>query len=311
MDLRVEYAHWCLDWISKGALFVFTDETYISAGGRPHKRRKVTIVEGQAPETRASWTDPIYFKVMQWGAICEDTRVAPPYLLWEWETPEEKQLHQAELDRENLKLQQDKKKAQAAAEVDGTIERRVLGLINANIDLANEARRRQGHQKGMKRHRKPAQVFAHKPLVRGEKSKGIDWFLYRKFVLHERLFPYIRELQKLNPDRTIVVVEDGASLHVKAGNICEAEYAAIGCVRAPHTSNSPDLNQIEPIWDYEKDQLDGRFQRSASKDAVTEGRALIADEWSRIRPKARQLCLSFEAKLRKVIELNGNNNYRG
>ncbi|KAH8711970.1 hypothetical protein GQ44DRAFT_730924 [Phaeosphaeriaceae sp. PMI808] len=216
---------------SQEVLSVFTDETYISTGGRPHKRRKVTTIEGQAPETRAS------------GARSARTRVAPPYLLWERETPKEKQLHQAELDRENLKLQQADKNAQAAAEVDGTIKRCVLGLINANIDLANKAQRRQGHQK--------------------------DWFLYCKFVLHERLFPYIRKLQKLKPNRTIVVVKDGAPLHVKAGN------------------------------------------RSASKDAVTEGRALIADEWSRIRPKARQLCLGFEAKLRKVIELGGNNNYHG
>ncbi|KAI8934014.1 hypothetical protein NX059_012519 [Plenodomus lindquistii] len=310
-ELRVDYANWCLFWLDKGALFVFTDETYISAGGRPHKRQRVTIEQGEQPESRSRGTDPIYFKIMLWGAICEDTEIPFPSLCWEWETPEEKAKHQLELDLENLTQRQIALQHQIAARQAGTIESQILGEVNNNNQLYNEQRRAAGHTKGMRRRRKPEQVFKHKPLERGEKSKGIDWFLYRKFVLHDKLFPYIRKLHEKYPGRPIVVVEDGAPLHTKAIGICEAEYAAEEIIRAPHTPNSPDMNQVEPVWDYLKDMLDGRFDRSMSKEAVTEGRALIADEWSRTGPKAKQLCSSFRAKLLRVIKLNGGNNYHG
>jgi hypothetical protein len=310
-ELRVEYAQWCLTWLDRGALFVFTDETYIRAGGRPHKRRHVTIEEGHPTEERSAYGEPIYFSIMQWGAICEESRVPFPSLLWEIETPEEKNKHQLELDLENLTERTNCTYRELRAQQPHTIEREILAEVNTNIDLYNHNRRLDGRTKGFKRARNAHQVFKPTKLMRGEKNRGIDWFLYRKYILHARLFPYVQELQKLHPNRPIVVVEDGAPLHVKAIGVCEAEYVAIGIIRAPHTPNSPDLNQIEPIWDYEKDQLDGRFQHSASRDATLEGRALIADEWVRIIPKAQQLCTSFRSKLVKVIELEGDNKYHG
>jgi hypothetical protein len=82
-------------------------------------------------------------------------------------------------------------------------------------------------------------------------------------------------------------------------------------VRAPHTLNSPDLNQIVPVWDYIRDQLDGRFQRSESHEAMLKGRALITDEWQRVGLKAQQLCNSFRAKCERVIELDGDNKCHG
>ncbi|KAF1937074.1 hypothetical protein EJ02DRAFT_515433 [Clathrospora elynae] len=57
--------------VQKPALSNSLHETYISAGGRPHKRRRVTVEQGQQTEERSAYADPIYFKIMQWGAICE------------------------------------------------------------------------------------------------------------------------------------------------------------------------------------------------------------------------------------------------
>ncbi|KAF1977115.1 hypothetical protein BU23DRAFT_320251 [Bimuria novae-zelandiae CBS 107.79] len=51
-DLRVEYCEWVLGWLQKKALFVFTDETFISAGGRPHKRARITIERGLCTRAR-------------------------------------------------------------------------------------------------------------------------------------------------------------------------------------------------------------------------------------------------------------------
>jgi transposase len=147
--------------------------------------------------------------------------------------------------------------------------------------------------------------------MRGEKMRSIDWFLYHRYILYKQLFPYIQKLHELHPNRPIIVVEDGTSIHTKARGICEAEYTAIGVVRAPHTLNSPDLNQIVPVWDYIRDQLDGRFQRSESHEAMLKGRALITDEWQRVGLKAQQLCNSFRAKCERVIELDGDNKCHG
>ncbi|KAF1351679.1 hypothetical protein EJ07DRAFT_159218 [Lizonia empirigonia] len=311
MDLRVDYCRWCIFWLDKGALFVFTDETFIRAGGRPHKRQKVTVVQGQPTETRSQYLEPIHFSIMQWGAVCEDLRVPFPLLLWEMETPEEKAQHQLELDLENLTERQIGIYQGLRARQNDTIERTILSEISSNVELHNQARRAAGRTRGMKRAPSPQRIFKPTKLTRGVKTRGIDWFLYRKYVLHDRLFPYLRKLQELNPNRPIVVVEDNAPAHTKAAEICTAEYALRGIIKAPHQPNSPDLNQIDPLWDYEKDQLDGRFQRSSSKDAVLEGRALIQDEWARIGPKAHQFCQGFRGKLQQVIDMNGDNKYHG
>ncbi|KAF1938211.1 hypothetical protein EJ02DRAFT_437278 [Clathrospora elynae] len=80
---------------------------------------------------------------------------------------------------------------------------------------------------------------------------------------------------------------------------------------APSSSSKTELHATprrtlfvrqKPIWDYEKEMLDGRFRPSASKDAVLEGRALIQDEWSHIGEKGQRLCRSFRGKLLKLQE---------
>ncbi|KAF2633512.1 hypothetical protein BU25DRAFT_453265 [Macroventuria anomochaeta] len=151
---------------------------------------------------------------MQWGAICEDTQVPFPCLLWEWETPQEKLSHQLALDLENLTQQHHaifkiRFSARSTIPVFSTINSVALTAIHLACVCPAKLRR----------------FFKHQNLTWGEKSKGVDWFLYRKFVLHGELFPYVNELQKLHPNRPIVVVEDGAPLHAKAIGICAAEYA--------------------------------------------------------------------------------------
>jgi hypothetical protein len=78
-------------------------------------------------------------------------------------------------------------------------------------------------------------------------SSQRSWFLYNKYIFHERLFPYLHKIQKLNIIHSIVVVEDRDSSYPKAHSVCEVEYALLGLIRAPRTPNSPDLNQLEPV----------------------------------------------------------------
>ena len=202
---------------------MFTDKTYIRAGGHPHKRKKVTVVQGMPTEERSQYLEPIYLQIMQWGAICGETRIPFPSLLWEIETPEEKLKHALELDLENITRRQIDLYRGIQARYDGTVEGAILGEFNTNIDLHNQQRRADGHKRSLKRQRNPQQVFKPKKLVRGEITRGIDWFLYRKYVLCQRLFPYLEALQKLHPNRPIIVVEDGAPYHSKASTVCEAE----------------------------------------------------------------------------------------
>jgi len=173
-----------LDWLQRDALFVFTDETYIRAGGRPHKRHRITAISGEQPEERSSYRDPIYFSIMMWGAMCEDDKVERPMLLWEWETPEERQIHDRELNDENQQQRDEARERQVLAEVPETVQNRILNAANAVVDTENFQRPAGKRRRPYKR---PDQIFTHKKLTR-DQSKGIDWFLYRKYVLHERLF---------------------------------------------------------------------------------------------------------------------------
>src|SRR5205814_1027442 len=106
-DLRLEFSRWALHQLDQGALFIFSDETYINLGGHPHKKRRFTRMKGETSETSAIYDESTKFSLMFWGACCEDISVQRPYLIWESETEEESRRAALSLKQENEQLKQE------------------------------------------------------------------------------------------------------------------------------------------------------------------------------------------------------------
>jgi len=75
---------------------------------------------------------------------------------------------------------------------------------------------------------------------------------------------------------------------------------------------SPDLNQIKPILDYEKDEVSTWQFMGASQWAVKGAKEVLVRTWEEL-PQAviDQKCQSFHEKLESVILHGGNNNFNG
>jgi hypothetical protein len=98
-------------------------------------------------------------------------------------------------------------------------------------------------------------------LKRENVKGGIDWWIYRNEVLIPRLIPYYEAVQRRYNGK-VWIVEDGVGLHDKAWD----SLGDIGIRKALWMGNSPDLNQIEPIWSYLKDMLFDMEVFSAAKE---------------------------------------------
>lgn len=75
---------------------------------------------------------------------------------------------------------------------------------------------------------------------------------------------------------------------------------------------SPNISKIEPIWDYEKDEIETYQFTGASQATVEEGKATlrkVCDDLSQecIDP----ICMDFHGKLMLVLQNRGDNNFDG
>ena len=312
-DLRVEFVQWAKKEQDKGAIFIYVDETYIHFGGHPRKKPKITKIKGEAPEKWARFDPPEQFQLMVWAAIGPyEDEIPFPYWIWEAETEQEKekaneQLNKLNLDRKTAALTQ-----QCNAGIPDTAEYNVLQEINVNIASHNQKLRAAGHQgnKGTKRARKPEQIFKYVELRRENQKGGIDWWLYRNEVLLKRLIPYYRAIQQRHSNRGKVwLIEDSVGLHGKAWE----SLGDIGVLRAPWIGNSPDLNQIEPLWGYLKDMLFDMRVFSASQAVKQQAKDRIHQEMASegLKQCARHHINGYRAKLDLVVAHEGNNNFRG
>ena len=77
---------------------------------------------------------------------------------------------------------------------------------------------------------------------------------------------------------------------------------------------SPDLNMIEPCWGYLKDMLvDRDWFTSASKNAQEQAKRILADEIGQqgYFLHAQHQIRKFPEQLQKVLDHDGNNNFKG
>ena len=319
-QIREEYCEWVIIQLDNGAIFIFSDETYIEIGGSPRKKQKVSRFVGASAELYAVAQPPVQFCIMLWGACCEDERVERFAHCWVLpETAEQKQDHKEEFRKENLERAEYAEWQRKQAIIPETDEYVELQQVNDRINqynvtvIARNGEVKSKYGKGMKRFMTPRRLFVYEELTRGE-GGGIDWFLYRKYILRPHLYFYYLAIRELNPDRKIYLVEDGAGAHVKAV-VVDAQYRKKhGILSASHSVNSPDLHSIEDVWSYEKDSLDeyNLGRNGVSEDAQIKAKEIVLKEWREGQTKAvTNICQRFRRKCEQCIRVGGSNKFKG
>lgn len=129
MEWRLEYSEWALAKLDEGAISVFSDEDYHNFGGAPHKKHRITRMEGE-PSTPK-------FSFMHWGACCIDTDIPMPMHIWDVKTAVEKEKHKVALEVENTSTRAEVEQQRTRAKHPGAEENRELAEINANIERFN------------------------------------------------------------------------------------------------------------------------------------------------------------------------------
>ena len=116
-------------------------------------------------------------------------------------------------------------------------------------------------------------------------------------------------MRRKHPDIEVWLVEDNAGGHSKAARVVEAERKEECIRKAPHPPNSPDLNMIEGLWDYEKDRTDEYSVGGGTQADIKRAKAVVIREWEQSAEKAQQLCNSFKDRLERCIRAEGDNNF--
>lgn len=126
------------------------------------------------------------------------------------------------------------------------------------------------------------------------------------------LYPWIDKLQASTGLPITYLVEDNAPSHQTVQRVDKALRTKKGIITFNWPSKSPDLNQIEPIWSNEKDEIATYQFTGASQETVREAKATLIRVWEEL-PQALidGRCATFDEKLQRCILHGGNNNYDG
>ena len=233
-----------------------------------------------------------------------------PCFLSEKETAEEKEYYNNMLEVENQGKRWRQEQRQARALIEGTEEYQILQELNAGIRRLDETNPLPSGYPRQKR--RPEWEFKENIQLRGDRSKGgIDWLLYREMILRPRFYPFIQKVEH-DTGREMWAVEDNASAHTTAWQLGEEERLRLGIRLVDWPAQSPDLNKIEPLWDYLKDSLEEYEFKGQSQETKEQVKAALVCEWEKI-PIAliNRLCLDIRNKLELVIQNKGDNNFRG
>ena len=164
----------------------------------------------------------------------------------------------------------------------------------------------------MRRKRRPEWKFKENIQERGDRSKGgIDWLIYQEKILRPLFYPFIQQIEQ-ETRRKMWAVEDNASAHTTAQvqGCEERERLEVRSVDWP--AQSPDLNKIEPIWNYLNDSLEEYEFKGQSHETKDQVKVALVQEWNKIPlDLINRHCLELRNKLELVIQNKGNNNFRG
>jgi len=245
---------------------------------------------------------------MFWGCMAYGYR--GPCFLWEKETKEEKEHYNQMLTTENEAKRWRQEQRRENARIEGTEEYQILQQINANVRRLDQIDPLPSGYPRQKR--RPEWEFKERIQERGDRSKGgIDWLLYREHILRPRFYPFIRQIKK-ETGRAMSAVEDNASAHTTAQVLGEEERKRLGIRSVDWPAQSPDLNKIEPLWNYLKDSLEEYEFKGQSQDTKEQVKAALVQEWEKIPIELiNRHCLDLQNKLQLVIQNKGDNNFHG
>ena len=214
------------------------------------------------------------------------------------------------LEAENKAKRRRQEGCRTRALIEGTEEHRILQELNANIRQLDKTDPLPSGYPRQKR--RPEWEFKENIQERGDRSKGgIDWLLYREKVLRPLFYPFIKQIER-ETGREMWAVEDNASAHTTAQAQGSEERQMLGIRSTDWPAQSPDLNKIEPLWNYLKDSLEEYEFKGQSQETKNQVKAALVREWNKISiDLINRHCLDIQNKLELVIQNKGDNNFHG
>jgi transposase len=234
-------------------------------------------------ETVKTFADGQFF-----GAICYGKRQGP-WHIFPPETPEEV----------------------IAADQDLQFRNEPLDRLNTLTFEAARLQEERELEKAGKKRRGPAPqlgVFLKKRrLTRGdrEKGNGVDWYRLNEFFLEPKVFPWYKELKK--EGRSPLLAMDNAGPH-------KSYYTKIildlyGIIQLLWPPQSPDLNPIEQIWKYIRQQIRQREHYPENKEQMFKA---WEEEWMKVPQHIINHRISKILKrAQQVLDNDGDNNFHG
>jgi hypothetical protein len=310
MEVRLIFCEWALGKLQLGNIFIFSDEMSIE-NDHHRKRPKVSRPKGSNPFDYSRPPPNTFQSVMIWGAICEGFGPGPFYI-WEKETEAERQRLSQLLQLENQENEQVAVVQRQRARIPGTAERRHLDELNHNVRLRDRIDPLPSGRP--RRLRLPEWEFTYEKAERGEGKGGIDWVRYRENVLKPMLYPWADEISRLS-GRTVYIIEDNASPHVKARRFSIKERARYSgrVLTVDWPPHSPDLNKIERCWDpihdlFEQIRAHG-YENQLTREAI---KKRAREAWYTLpQEQVDQECHDFRHKLDQCRDNGGDNNFFG
>lgn len=276
LKFALEHKDWTIDqWKD----VIWTDETSVCLGQRRGKIRLWRQPAEKYDESCIRQRYKGFSEFMFWGAFSYDRK--GPCHIWKAESAGEKKQAEKEIERLNKALEPIKRQ-----EWELSTGMRRLGLRNKP---GKKPEWRWNKQNGK--------------YVRESKKGGIDAWRYQKVILKPLLIPFAQECKKDRPN--MVVQEDGAPAH--AHEMQEQVYMDANVMKMIWPGNSPDLNQIEPLWWYMK--------RRATRKGCPRDKKTLTKVWMECWQDLKQERLQsyvdrMPRHIARVIELEGGNSYR-
>ncbi|RPA90330.1 hypothetical protein L873DRAFT_1879320 [Choiromyces venosus 120613-1] len=106
------------------------------------------------------------------------------------------------------------------------------------------------------------------------------------------------------------LVEDNAPSHQTTRRVDEEERKSHRIVTLNWPPKSPDLNQIESIWSYQKDETSTWNFVHASRQVLDAAKEILVRTGEELPQEViDNKCQAFHEKLQRVILHDGNNNF--
>ncbi|PWW73504.1 hypothetical protein C7212DRAFT_347335 [Tuber magnatum] len=211
MEKCLRLVNWALAQLIES--FVYSDEMILEVG-TPWSRKKITRQTGEDPYQLLIHNNKKGngFSIMISASISLGYK--GPIWIWVKETPEERRENAKKLQQENIRTAERVAQLLANATIPGTLEYNYIQALNHEIDHYNEY---YGPNNSCRLCRHPYWEFGKETHMRSTDG-GMDWFMYRKHVLQDQVYPFITQIQQ-EMGRQCWLAEDNAGNHTAAARM--------------------------------------------------------------------------------------------